>query len=233
MRALGLPHLHRRQLTSTNDLGKQLAATGAPHGTLLSAEQQTAGRGRRGRTWFSEPGSSLLISLILRSWPQLLPLASALAVCDVAEGARVKWPNDVVVPAAGGGLRKLAGILIEGRPREGWMVLGIGVNVALDLSEIDAELAMSAATMGLARRDVSRVLAELLDALEVRLAQTADETLGAWRERDALLGRSVSWQGGSGIASGLTPEGKLLVRLVDGSVTELAASEVHLTGVLP
>ncbi len=145
----------------------------------------------------------------------------------------MKWPNDVVVPAAGGGLRKLAGILIEGRPREGWMVLGIGVNVALDLSEIDAELAMSAATMGLARRDVSRVLGELLDALEVRLAQTADETLGAWRERDALLGRSVSWQGGSGIASGLTPEGKLLVRLVDGSVTELAASEVHLTGVLP
>lgn len=230
-RRLGAPHLHYRRTTSTNDLARELAKSGAPDGTLLSAEEQISGRGRQGRSWSAPAGSSLLMSLILRDWPHLLPLAAAVSVCDViGEQAMVKWPNDVVSVQADGSLRKLAGILIEGRPQEGWMVLGIGVNVAVDVSRMPGELADTAASMGLGSSDIDQVLEELLNALEARLAEQANETMKAWRKRDALLGREISWQRGSGIAAGVTSEGKLIVRLQDGSTSELAAGEVHLLG---
>ena len=109
-----------------------LAIGGAPHGTLVTTSLQTAGRGRQGRRWTAPAHSSLLMSLIVRSPPPLLPLLAAVAVCDVVgEDAQIKWPNDVVLPRAGG-IAKLAGILAEGRPQEGWAVLGIGLNVALE-----------------------------------------------------------------------------------------------------
>jgi BirA family transcriptional regulator, biotin operon repressor / biotin---[acetyl-CoA-carboxylase] ligase len=102
MSALGRPRLHLRQIGSTNDRARELASAGAPHGTLVTASSQTAGRGRQGRRWTAPPGSALLMSLLLR-WPTsdrsppLLPLIAAVAVCDVAgEQARIKWPNDIV-----------------------------------------------------------------------------------------------------------------------------------------
>src|ERR1700704_6310324 len=101
-RPVGRPRRHYRRTDSTNQRARELALAGAPHGTLVTAGEQTAGRGRQGRRWSAPAGSALLMSLLLR-WPTsarsptLLPLIAALAVCDVAgEDAQIKWPNDVV-----------------------------------------------------------------------------------------------------------------------------------------
>src|SRR5262245_30573188 len=153
--ALGRPRLHLRVTDSTNERARALALAGAPHGTLVTASAQTAGRGRQGRRWSAPPDSALLASLLLRGapLPALLPLVAAVAVCDAAgERARVKWPNDIVIEQAGGsdrlaGLAKLAGILIEGRPQAGWAVLGIGLNVAVRVDDLPAELHATAATL--------------------------------------------------------------------------------------
>jgi BirA family biotin operon repressor/biotin-[acetyl-CoA-carboxylase] ligase len=90
--------VHLRETGSTNDRARELALAGAPHGTLVTASAQSAGRGRQGRRWSAPAHSALLMSLLLRSPPPLLPLIAAVAVCDVAgEEALVKWPNDIVL----------------------------------------------------------------------------------------------------------------------------------------
>ncbi len=234
---LGRPRLHLRRTDSTNDRARELALGGAPHGTLVTASEQTAGRGRQGRRWSAPARSALLMSLVLRPSssgrvpaPPLLPLIAALAVCDVAgEQAQIKWPNDIVL-ARDGGLAKLAGILAEGRPQEGWAVLGIGVNVAVRVEDLPAELHATAATLGRTPAEIEPLLAQLLDALRDRLAQRDDETLRAWRERDALLGREVTWSAGSGRAQGIDGVGRLIVSLADGGRAALDAGEVHLLG---
>jgi BirA family biotin operon repressor/biotin-[acetyl-CoA-carboxylase] ligase len=230
--ALGRPRLHLRSTSSTNDRARELALAGAPHGTLVTASAQTAGRGRQGRRWTAPPDSALLMSLVLRfrggAAPPLLPLAAAVAVCDVAgDEAKVKWPNDVVLERDGA-LAKLAGILVEGRPQEGWTVLGIGLNVAVDLAELPAELRDSAATMGLARSQVEPVLSSLLDAVARRIDEPASSTLAAWRQRDALRGRMVAWAEGRGRAEGVDGAGRLIVAGDDGGRCALSAGEVHL-----
>jgi len=225
---LGHPRAHWRRTGSTNDRARELALAGAPHGTLVTAAEQTAGRGRHGRRWSAPPASALLMSLVLRSPPRLLPLIAALAVCDVAgEQAGIKWPNDVVV-ARGPLLAKLAGILAEARPQEGWAVLGIGLNVAVRLDELPRELRDTAATMGLERDAVEPTLARLLGALQRRIEQPAQATLQAWRERDALRGRAIAWATGHGRAAGVDGEGRLIAVLDDGARAALDAGEVHL-----
>jgi BirA family biotin operon repressor/biotin-[acetyl-CoA-carboxylase] ligase len=221
---LGRPRLHLRATTSTNDRARALAAAGAPHGTLVTAAEQTAGRGRQGRTWSAPPGRTLLLSLVLRDPPALLPLAAAIAVADVAGGeALIKWPNDVLL-----GGRKVAGILAEGRPQDGWAVLGIGVNVALRIGDLPPELHDSAGTLGLEPADLEPALQRLLGALERTLAMGDAELLEAYRRRDALRGQEVSWAGGRGRATGIDGEGRLVVELSDGRRTQLSAGEVHL-----
>ncbi len=235
MSGLGRPRVHLRSAASTNDHARLLAIAGAPHGTLVTASVQTAGRGRQGRRWTAAAGSSLLMSLVLRSPPSLLPLTAALAVCDVAGGeARIKWPNDVVVARADG-LAKLAGILAEGRPQEGWAVLGIGLNVAVRLNDLPAELRETAATLGEPPTQIEPMLERLLRALERRLDESDQQTLKAWRARDALLGREIAWgprgttdRAQRGRAQGIDGLGRLIVALPDGGHTALDAGEVHL-----
>jgi BirA family biotin operon repressor/biotin-[acetyl-CoA-carboxylase] ligase len=227
---LGTPRLHLRRTGSTSDRARELALAGAPHGTLVTAAEQTSGRGRQGRRWSAPADSALLMSLVLRSPPALLPLMAALGVCDVVGSqAQIKWPNDIVL-ARGEQLAKLAGILAEGRPQEGWAVLGIGLNVAVDVSDLPAELQGSAATLGLAPADVEPLLARLLEALSQRLAAGDEATLTAWRERDALRGREVAWSAGSGRAQGIDGAGRLVVALAAGGQVALDAGEVHLLG---
>jgi BirA family biotin operon repressor/biotin-[acetyl-CoA-carboxylase] ligase len=222
--SLGRPRLHLRRVDSTNARAKALAAAGAPHGTLVTATEQTAGRGRQGRTWSAPAGRALLLSLVLRERDELLPLAAAVAVAEVAgPAARVKWPNDVLV-----GARKVAGILVEGRPSERWWVLGIGVNVAVRPEDLPAGLRATAGGLGLAPGDVEPFLARLLAALERTLAAPPAAVLAAWRERDALRGRPVSWDGGSGRAAGIDDAGQLLVDQDGGGRVALGAGEVHL-----
>jgi BirA family biotin operon repressor/biotin-[acetyl-CoA-carboxylase] ligase len=231
---LGHPRLHLRSTDSTNDRARALAIAGAPHGTLVTAAVQTAGRGRQGRRWSAPADSALLASLVLRSAPPLLPLIAAVAVCDVADRskigqqAQVKWPNDIVVVRPHG-LAKLAGILAEGRPQDGWAVLGIGLNVAVRLDDLPAELRSTAATLGEPPEQIEPTLARLLAALARRLAEPTEVTLDAWRARDALRGRGIEWAGGHGRADGIDGEGRLVVAVEGGGHTALDAGEVHLT----
>lgn len=235
MSALGRPRVHLRVTDSTNDRARLLAIAGAPHGTLVTASAQTAGRGRQGRRWIAPADSSLLMSLLLRSPPSLLPLIGAVAVCDVAgEDALIKWPNDVVLRRAGG-LSKLAGVLAEGRPREGWAILGIGLNVAVRLKDLPGGLRERTATLGLSAREIEPTLQQLLQALQRRLTEERGATLAAWRARDALRGREIVWgaygPAGSerrGHAEGIDGTGRLIVALAGGGHTALEAGEVHL-----
>jgi BirA family biotin operon repressor/biotin-[acetyl-CoA-carboxylase] ligase len=257
--ALGRPRLHLRSVDSTNARARDLAIAGAPHGTLVTAAEQSAGRGRQGRRWSAPAGSSILMSLVLRPAPRLLPLMAAVAVCDVAGGdAAIKWPNDVIVPLGGApapALGKLAGILVEARPQEGWAVLGIGLNVAVRVEDLPPDLrpgrpgregepsaaagactpaataGLPAASMGLAREDVEGTLAQLLLALGRRLGEDAESALAAWRERDALRGRAISWNGGRGRADGIDGDGRLVVALEGGGHTAVGAGEIHIEGI--
>jgi BirA family biotin operon repressor/biotin-[acetyl-CoA-carboxylase] ligase len=227
--ALGTPRLHLRVIDSTNTRARELAAAGAPHGTLVTADEQRAGRGRQGRTWSAPPGRALLSSLVLRDPPRLLPLLAGVAVAEVAEGAgapaQVKWPNDVLVDG-----RKVAGILVEGRPQERWAVLGIGLNVALRPEDFPPQLRDTAATLGLEPGAVPATLAALLEALERWLEWPPEVVLDAVRRRDALRGRRITWSAGEGIADGIDGDGRLVIRVGDGSRVALDAGEVHLGG---
>jgi BirA family transcriptional regulator, biotin operon repressor / biotin---[acetyl-CoA-carboxylase] ligase len=220
---LGTPRVHFRCTDSTNERGRELARAGAPHGTLVTATEQSAGRGRQGRTWAAPPGTAILCSLVIRDHPRMLPLSAGVAVAELAgPEARVKWPNDVLVDG-----RKVAGILVEGRPQERWAVLGIGVNVALSPDQLPPELRDSAGTLGLSPAQVEPTLERLLGHLERWIAASEDEVLEAVRARDALLDRPVKWTGGEGTGAGIDGEGRLIVTTPDGRVS-LDAGEVHL-----
>ena len=227
----GHPHRHYARIDSTNTRARELAATGAPHGTVVTAAEQTEGRGRQGRTWTAPAGRALLYSAVLRPLDErhvLLPLAVPLAVCEAAEELEagiqcgVKWPNDVQV-----GGRKLAGVLIEARPQDGWAVIGVGLNLAIAAGEFPSELRETAVSLdgapaGAAIEALNRRLAEWLDADQ-------EAVLAGWRRRDALRGRQVSWDGGSGIADGVDDHGYLLVIAPGGERISVGAGEVHLT----
>jgi BirA family biotin operon repressor/biotin-[acetyl-CoA-carboxylase] ligase len=221
---LGAPRLHLRRTDSTNERARELASAGAPHGALVTAAEQTAGRGRQGRTWMAPPGRALLLSLVLRvEQPALVPLAAAVATAEtVGDHARIKWPNDVLVEG-----RKVAGILVEGRPQEGWAVLGIGLNVAIQPDAFPPELRDSAGTLGREPTDLEPTLHRLLEALERWLEADQGTVIAAWRARDALEGRRIEWAEGAGKAVGIDDAGRLLVGTSSGTVA-LDAGEVHL-----
>jgi BirA family biotin operon repressor/biotin-[acetyl-CoA-carboxylase] ligase len=226
---LGTPRLHLRETTSTNDRARELAAAGAPHGTLVTAGVQTAGRGRQGRTWAAPPGRALLMSVVLRDPARLLPLVAAVAVAQATADAtgrdvRIKWPNDVLLDG-----RKVAGILAEARPQDGWAVVGIGLNVAVRPEDLPLEVRRIAATMGLAPPDVEAVLTRVLAGLDAALALDTTALLDAWRDRDALWGREITWGAGNGRAAGIDGDGRLVVELPGGGRTALEAGEVHLS----
>jgi BirA family transcriptional regulator, biotin operon repressor / biotin---[acetyl-CoA-carboxylase] ligase len=222
---IGKPRVHHRLTDSTNERARELAVAGAPHGTLVTADEQSAGRGRQGRAWTAPPQSAVLMSVVLRELTETLPLAAAVAVCEALPlKAQIKWPNDVWIEG-----RKVAGILIEGRPQEGWAVLGIGLNVSVE--EFPPPLDETATSLRLAGVDLDRdaTLAAIIDSLSRWLPRPSEEILAAWRSRDALLGRTVRWSNGSneGVAAGIDASGALVVETVDGAVT-LDAGEVHL-----
>jgi BirA family biotin operon repressor/biotin-[acetyl-CoA-carboxylase] ligase len=174
--------------------------------------------------WVSQEGRALLCSVLLRDPPRLLPLAAGLAVASVAGSeARVKWPNDVLLDG-----RKVAGILVEGRPQDHWAVVGIGLNVALRQADFPPELRESAGTLGLGPEAIEPSLERLLEALEKWIAAPAEAVLDGFRARDALLDRPVRWAGGQGRATGLDGDGRLVVETAQGRVA-LDAGEVHLT----
>ncbi|MEO8092448.1 MAG: biotin--[acetyl-CoA-carboxylase] ligase [bacterium] len=229
--SFGSPHRHWRRVDSTNDRARELAQAGAPCGTVVTATEQEAGRGRHGRRWSAPAGSALLYSAILRPLDArhaLLPLAVPLAVCDAIESlgprrCRVKWPNDVWIDE-----RKVSGVLIEARPPE-WAVIGVGINLTIDAGEFGPDLRWPATSVGHGvSADAAR---EALDGSLSEWAEADQElVLEGFAERDALRDREVSWEGagsGSGRARGIDAEGKLVVEAGD-EVVVLGAGEVSL-----
>jgi len=256
--SFGRPHRHYALTDSTNARTKDLAAAGAPHGTVVTADEQTEGRGRQGRRWVAPRGRALLYSLLLRSLGDrpLLPLAAALAVCESAEelasdhsgeaeqepGAlqcTVKWPNDIQVEG-----RKLAGILIEARPQDDWAVIGVGLNLTIAPDEFPPELRDRATSLATAAPHPSgatfcppitgtKRCTKMLSAALGRWIEGDDEAiLAAWGERDALRGREVFWESGRGDdGSGVAGgvDGRgNLIVAGAGGAVTLSAGEVHL-----
>jgi BirA family transcriptional regulator, biotin operon repressor / biotin---[acetyl-CoA-carboxylase] ligase len=238
----GQPHRHFLRTDSTNERAKELAMAGAPGGLVVTAGEQTAGRGRRGTEWFAPPGSCLLYSALLRPLATgrapLLPLAVPVAVCEAAEAVapvrcQVKWPNDVWVDE-----RKVAGILVEARPDDGWAVIGVGLNVAVPQDDFPAELRETATSLlptegegGLppgGAPGIQAALEELNGSLGRWVDASDDEVLAAFRTRDALSGRRISWEGGDGTAQEIDERGHLVVEKTDGGRIALGAGEVHL-----
>lgn len=227
--AFGAPHRHYRVTDSTNARARELVEAGAPHGLVVTAAEQTAGRGRQGRTWTAPAGKALLYSAVLRPLDErhlLLPLAVPLAVCEAAEElaprteCAIKWPNDVWVKG-----RKLAGVLIEAKPQDGWAVIGVGLNLSIAPSEFPPDLRETATSLGI--DSASEARAALDAALERWVEADRDAILAAWRARDALRGREIAWDGGSGVADGIEDSGDLVVVTGEGRVV-LGAGEVHL-----
>jgi BirA family transcriptional regulator, biotin operon repressor / biotin---[acetyl-CoA-carboxylase] ligase len=237
MTGFGLPRRHFRVTDSTNERARELALAGAPGGTVVTAEEQTSGRGRRGRAWAAPPGKALLYSAVLRPLGRehgLLPLAVPLAVCEAVESlawleCRVKWPNDVWI-----GERKAAGVLLEARPGD-WAVIGIGLNLAVEPAEFPSDLRWPATSVG---QGVTAAAA--LAAVNERLGLWVDASPGTVLEgfaaRDALRGREIHWDGagppspsGAGRAEGIDEGGNLLVATADGQRLSLGAGEVSLS----
>jgi len=237
---------------STNERARELVEAGAPGGTVVTASEQTAGRGRQGRIWTAPEGKALLYSAVLRPLGErhlLLPLAVPLAVCAAAESLRpgiecqVKWPNDIWLEG-----RKLAGILIEAKPQEHWAVIGIGLNLTIAPEEFPPDLRQPAVSLfapttearGESRRSLPAFAPTGLPPSPLTAAEAVsrhlnywvqadnDEILESWRQRDGLRGHEVSWEKGSGVAGGIDDRGNLVVVAPGGDRVVLGAGEVQL-----
>jgi BirA family biotin operon repressor/biotin-[acetyl-CoA-carboxylase] ligase len=214
--------------TSTLDVAHRLAAKGAPAGTLVIANEQTAGRGRSGKSWQSSPGAGLWLTLIDRpadgSGLGVLSLRVGLAAAEALdrfapEPIRLKWPNDLYIDNG-----KVGGVLVEARWREQaveWVAIGLGVNV-------QAPSSMAAAAgleVGTERLDV---LADLVPAVLSAARATGPLDPGELEEfdaRDLARGRRCI-EPAAGRVAGITPTGELLVALADSIATFRSGSLV-------
>lgn len=247
---LGRDVLYFETIGSTNDVAASLAATADREGTVIIAEAQTAGRGRRGRTWFSPPGAGLYVSTILvparagahaERATALLTMAAGVALAEAVErttglAPAIKWPNDLLVDR-----RKLAGILAEGvaSPSAALVqavVLGYGINVAAAAYPPELASRVTALEPELGREvDRAQLCCESLAALAARyrdlLAGRFDAILDAWRSRAfGSRGARVEWDTPGGVRTGITEGvdamGALLVRSESG-IDRIVAGEVR------
>jgi BirA family biotin operon repressor/biotin-[acetyl-CoA-carboxylase] ligase len=228
-------------LTSTNDIAKREAKKGAREGTVVVAEEQTAGRGRLKRAWLS-PKGSLALSIILHPTPARLPaliMVASLAVVHSIEKvsglkSQIKWPNDVLVNG-----KKVCGILIESDVRGSavdYAVIGIGLNVNLntaDFPEIAATATSISHELGreISRREMIRCLLVEVENLYLALGE-GDSVFLEWRERLVTLGKEVEINSGQtsyqGIAESVASDGSLFLRQPDGNLIKIVAGDVSL-----
>jgi len=219
-------------VTSTNTLALELAQDAAYHGLVIWADAQTAGRGRLGRSWLSEPGAGVLLSVLIFPPPRLqrpvmLTAWAAVAVCETiyqttARQPRIKWPNDVLVAG-----KKVCGILVE---QSGGTVVGIGLNVNTSPAFFAQHQLSQAASLicftnqPLSIEEVGELLLDRLDAGYCALLRSqGEEVESAWRWYSGLWGRQVALR----TTSGETYRGRLREISFDGLVLE-TASEVRL-----
>ena len=237
-----------QSVDSTNRMARQMAAQGAPSGTCVIADRQTAGRGRRGRSFYSPPGEGLYMSVVLR--PRALPeeimnLTALVAVgaCDAVEsvcGERpgIKWTNDLVF-----GTRKLAGILTElsvvaETMETDYVVVGIGVNCAQsafpeELREIATSIRMECGTP-VDRCVLAAALLREFSRMEDALMTQRDAWLREFAENCVTIGRDVrilrAGTERAAHADGIGPEAELLVTYPDGTKDAVTSGEVSVRG---
>ncbi len=246
-RCFGQQVYHLRSVGSTNQVAQDLGRRGYPEGTLVVAEEQTAGRGRWQRSWWSPPEAGIWLSLVLR--PQLAPYrvpqitlvagVSCVQAIDGCLGLRtgIKWPNDIVYDG-----RKLCGILVEmeaAAEQVHFLVIGIGINVNQELADFPPDLREAAVSLGMiAGRRVERLLLaqRFLEVFEEDYDRYCRDGFAAarqaWLSYQVTLGKAVRVQAGleefTGEACGLDDDGSLLVRLDGGQVRRCIAGEVTL-----
>ena len=245
-RFVGHPLELYAEIDSTNRRAVDLARAAAPEGALVLAEAQTAGRGRLGRRWHSPAGSSLLMSLLLR--PPLRPtqvqravmacslgLVEGIAACTGLE-AGIKWPNDVVIAG-----KKVAGLLAEldiAGQQLTYVVIGMGLNVNLDVSALPDVLAPATSLAAEAGHSIARLdlLLALLEHIEQRYLALLDgqPLVDVWRAHLATLGQPVRVgtpeQVLEGVAQDVNEDGALLVRTPDGELHTILTADVTLRG---
>ena len=221
------------------DVAREEAVAGAPHGAVVFAEEQTAGRGRFGRRWVSPAGKNLYLTLVLRPDAgrlRRLSMVAPLALCRAIESVTslrpaIKWPNDVLV-----GERKLAGVLIEGESSGAdllFALVGIGLNVNDPIDDPDiAGIATSLSRETGIETPREPVLAALLNELEGAYSAPSADLYGEWRSRIAILGQPVRLtfrdEVYEGTAEDVDDEGSLILRLTDGTQKTFEAGEVTL-----
>jgi len=228
----GKPYLYEPECESTQQL---LLGSGLPEGAVAATDHQTGGRGRLGRTWEEPPGSSVLVSVLLRPpagrrLPEL-SLVAALAVAEAVEvavvlAAQVKWPNDVMLNR-----RKVAGILSE--LSDGTVVVGIGINVNQTRDELPLDAPTEPASLRTATGttyDRAVLLGSLLGRLErmydVWLEQGLDGVYGGLGARDFLRGRRITADGEPATATQILRDGRLEIETDAGEVKALESGEV-------
>lgn len=242
----GAPFHYAASTGSTNDLALEAARAGDASGSVFFADHQSQGRGRRGKSWLAEPRHNLLLSVLVRpaegsAPPAALTLAVGLGVRAALAPASaaplgVKWPNDVLA-----GPRKLAGILCEGLfegRRLSAVVVGIGINVfrcALP-AELSGHVTSLEELAGHAELDREALLADVLEAVERRVARCCDggfaSLLPEFAEHDALAGERVEISGPTplvGRARGVDAEGRLLVES-DGIIVPVYSGTARVLG---
>ena len=246
-RALGRAVNHYEDtLTSTNAILKDMAKSGAPHGCVCLCEQQTAGRGRLDRSWFSPAGQGIWMSVLLRPAlaPENAPLITFCAALAMAQAVRrvtglavgIKWPNDLVLQG-----RKLCGILLEmGFDGQGmYVVCGTGLNVGKAAYTPDLADKAIALDECVPRPDRGEIIAAYLSALEDAL--DAVERCGfagiaeAYRQCSVTLGSEVRVIGAeefTGVAEDVDASGALLVRMADGELHRVLAGDVSVRGLM-
>lgn len=250
----GRAFTHLPRTGSTNDVAKELAAQGAAEGTVVVADEQTAGRGRLGRRWFAPPSTCLLCSILFR--PDLAPaqarrltMVCALAAADAIEAVAglyvwLKWPNDLVIKyqmpnAKSQAWRKLAGVLTETGitgDRLEYVIVGIGINVnvgAEDLPALDPRATSVLAETG-QTTDRAGLLAAMLAGVEQRYEalQKGTSPHKEWAARLATLGHQVQATSAEetlvGVAESVDEDGGLLLRTTDGVLHRLVVGDVTL-----
>jgi BirA family biotin operon repressor/biotin-[acetyl-CoA-carboxylase] ligase len=220
---LGLSALvHREVVASTMDLAHDLAAAGAPTGTLVLADRQAQGRGRGGHTWASAAGAGVWMTLIARGQEpdalDVLSLRLGLALAEaltplVVGTVRVKWPNDVFIENG-----KVAGILVETRWRARvpeWLAIGVGINRVVP----DDLPAAAAIGPGVSRRAILEAVVPRLVAASQAVGHLTPQELSAWAARDLARGRWVIAPV-AGQVTGITADGSL--SLVDAACRAMA-----------
>lgn len=224
--------------TSTNDELMALATSGAPHGSVVLAEHQRAGRGRQGRSWESPPGANLLLSVLVRCTlpPAQVPLLCLAAAVGVVEAIApcldqgtpgIKWPNDVLAPDG----RKLAGVLAEAEWQRGalaFAVLGIGLNVGCAPPLSTAACLAELTTRPLDRSQLANTLILRVLAQAGDLAQRPGEVLQRWRSHSATLGQRVRIGAVTGRAIALDDDGALRILGEDGVEHRILAGDVEM-----